>query len=205
MGAPRDTIVHNIDLWNDDGYVLERRDTPQAALRKGDLKLVVGFEPSSWYIPQTVACEDEVTKYCSPGYEELDDCVTDGYNRTYLFNITSDPDDAYATWLENHAYIGPFFDSGALSNKTEPLNGDNMADDRPHEDDEMSGGGQGYEDDYGLSPRNMMSGYGLSENSKVGRSETWLAIENMFEEKWHQPAAPRRTRSLTKAPPAYEL
>ena len=116
-----------------------------------------------------------------------------------------DYDDAYATWLENHAYIGPFFDSGALSNKTEPLNGDNMADDKPHEDDEMSGGGQGYEDDYGLSPQNMMSGYGLSENSKVGRSETWLAIENMFEEKWHQPAAPRRTRSLTKAPPAYEL
>lgn len=229
--APRDTIVHNIDLWNDDGYVLERRDTPQAALRKGDLKLVVGFEPSSWYIPQTVACEDEITKYCSPGYEELDDCITDGYNRTYLFNITADPyettdlarshpnevqemqkyleyhirgmvwpvwmgydyDDAYATWLENHAYIGPFFDNGALSNKTEPLNSDNMADDKPHEDDEMKGG-QGYEDDYGLSPN----------SGSTERSETWHAVEKMFEQKWHQPVATRRARSLTKAPPAYQ-
>lgn len=227
---PRNMILHNIDIWNDDGFRLFRRDTQMSAIRVGDMKLIMGQDDSDWYFPAEKTCNGNAT-YCSPGYEAIDDCLTYGYNATYLFNISNDPyetldiaadfpdivtelldllakyergmewpvwatcdyDNAYATWLDNKVYVGPFRDSGSIFNKTgnpEVMDGSN-----PSDDNEMtSGSGQTYDYDDENGNRTASASTRTSEK----KSEIWHKVQAMFEEKWLQPKKKVLTASGTR-------
>ena len=65
-------------------------ETPVAALRVGDWKLVMGQDASGWYEPVMTSCA-EGAGYCPPTYETTDDCNYRYHQSTYLFNITADP------------------------------------------------------------------------------------------------------------------
>lgn len=233
---PRNMIVHNIDIWNDDGFRLFRRDTAMSAIRVGDMKLMMGQDDSDWYYPAEKTCHGN-SSYCTPGYEAIDDCLTYGYNSTYLFNISNDPyetqdiaadfpdiviemlellmtyergmqwpvwetcdyDNAYATWLENKVYVGPFRDSGAIFNKTG--NPEVMDGSGPTDDDEFEAGA-GLTDEYDDEGGNATA----SVSTDVPHSETWYKVQAMFERKWLQPPkekthAAKGTRVLNSKPP----
>ena len=65
-------------------------ETPVAALRVGDWKLVMGQDASGWYETVMTSCA-EGAGYCPPTYETTDDCNYRYHQSTYLFNITADP------------------------------------------------------------------------------------------------------------------
>ena len=89
---PRQEVLHNIDLWSLDTSFknVSLLETPVAALRMGDWKLVMGQDASGWYQPHQGGCAGG-QGYCPPTYESTDDCNYRYHQMTYLFNITEDP------------------------------------------------------------------------------------------------------------------
>merc|ERR1719454_2699987 len=57
---PRQEIIHNIDLWSLDTqfHNVSLLETPIAALRVGDWKLVMGQDASGWYEPVMTSCAE---------------------------------------------------------------------------------------------------------------------------------------------------
>ena len=105
---PRQEVLHNIDLWSLDTSFknVSLLETPVAALRMGDWKLVMGQDASGWYQPHQGGCSGG-QGYCPPTYESTDDCSYEYGDSKYLFNMSADPfelnnlvaDEAYAGLL----------------------------------------------------------------------------------------------------------
>ena len=92
---PRNEILHNIDLWSLEIYGnVTKLETPIQALRVGDMKLVMGQDPSGHYYPTETMCPEGIG-YCTPSYESTDDCSYKYGNVKYLYNITADASETY--------------------------------------------------------------------------------------------------------------
>ena len=64
--------------------------TPIQAIRVGDMKLVMGQDPSTHYMPKATSCAEGLG-YCTPSYESTEDCSYEYGDLKYLYNITGDP------------------------------------------------------------------------------------------------------------------
>lgn len=87
---PRQEILHNVDNWNFPTSTahLQMMKKPRAALRQGDMKIILHHWAMAWDSPPTA--EDGLR----PGNKGVEDCADppeDHLPLDWLFNITADP------------------------------------------------------------------------------------------------------------------